>query len=346
MNSIDRAILRPFSFNGGGPEMPSPNVAEAHANAHDGSAAYFEDKGRADLANQARKRAAWWRGLAALSDTDAKRLSDDLFLKGTEIIDALLALEREGAHSSLYLGLLAGRILGGLFDLAAQGRKQALRMFMGSIGDAVNNFEFLANCKPELFREWARRSMAIPGLISRNRAQAKYNEQLLELLQQGEDSHLAFLPTGRRGRFWEFEGANLLAVRLIAHIQTSNRSYESDKRLARSGGQKIPAWRTRATKLEPFSVQTWLSWAEVAWRMLAEISPANKPALHPAFDHNKTKICNVRKVRKNPYYGNKEEAYSIAEQDIKEALFGAFELIATGKSRRTKQRQKAKKKSK
>jgi hypothetical protein len=346
MNSIDEAIFRPFSFDGGEFGMPSANVAEVHAKAHDGSAAYFEDKGRADLVNKQRKLAALWRGLAALSEADANRLCDEFFFKGTENIDSLLALEGKSASSLLYLGLLATRALNSLLDLAVHGHKQALRAFMGSIGDAVNNFEFVASRKPELFREWAKRSIAIPGLISRNRAQAKYNEQLLELLQQGAESHLAFLPTGKRGRMWQFEGANLLAVRLIAHIQSSNRSYKTDKRLARSNGTKIPAWRIRATKLKPFSAQAWLSWAEVAWEMLAQISPAGKPALHPAFYDRETKICNVRKTRKNPYYGNKETGHSIAEQDIKEALFGAFQVIATGKSPRTRQRQKAAKSKK
>jgi hypothetical protein len=342
VNSLDKLILSPFSFDGGEFEMPSPDTAEAHANAHDGSAAYFEDKGRADLANKERKLAAWWRGLAALSGADADRLCGDLFLKGTETIDAFLALQGKSGNALAYLGFLSTYIWSRLLDLTADGHKPAVLALLSSIGQATNDLEFIANRKPELFREWARRSIAIPGLISRNKAQARDNDRLLDTLQQGKDTYLASRLPNKRGRFWAFEGPNLLAVRLIAHIQSSNNFYESHKLLARYGAPKMPRWRTKAAKLKPFSAETWRSWAEVAWQMLTQISPEKRPALNSAFYDKRTQICNVRNKRKNPYYQTEEKALSIAEQDIKEALFGAFELIATGKSRRTKQRLKAK----
>lgn len=340
MNSLDKFILRPFSFDGGEFEKSSRSVAEEHALAHESSASYLEESGRLDFAKKQRELAAWWRGLATLPDVD--RVSGDLFLKGTEAIDGLLALAQKSDNPLLYLGLLANSILESVLNLVvADERKQAVRVFMQSISEAVNNFEFLATRKPEIFREWAKKNIAIPGLISRNKAQARDNDRLLDTLQQGKDTYLASLLPNKPGRFWTFEGPNLLAFRLIAHIQSSNNFYELGKLLIRHGTPKIPRWRTKAAKLKPFSAQTWRSWAEVAWQMIVEISPEKRPARHPAFYDQRTRICNVRKTRKNPYYQIEEKALSIAEQDIKEALFGAFELIATGESRRTKQRRKA-----
>jgi len=341
MNAVEQAILRPFSFSGGGFEKSSRRIAEDQATACESSARYFEKKGRSNLARKQRKMAASWRSLATLSDTEVERFCEALFLKGSETLEALLALAEKRDSALSHLVLLANHILDGLLDFAAHRHKQAARAFMQSISATVNNFEFVATQKPELFREWARGSIAIPGLISRNRAQSRDNERLLEVLQQGEASYLAPAMRSKRGRFWTFSGANLLAVRLISHIQSANIFYESDKVLARHCRRDLPSWRKDAAKLKAFSARTWPSWAHVIWQIIIEVSPQNKPALHLAFYDPKTKICNVRKRRINPYYGNEERAYSISEQDIKEALFGAVEVIATGESRRTKQRRKA-----
>jgi hypothetical protein len=74
MNFVDEAILRPFSFSGGEFEKSARSVAEDHVWAHESSASYLEENGRLDLAKKQRELAAWWRGLATLSDAHVDRL--------------------------------------------------------------------------------------------------------------------------------------------------------------------------------------------------------------------------------------------------------------------------------
>jgi hypothetical protein len=104
---------------------------------------------------------------------------------------------------------------------------------------------------------------------------------------------------------------------------------------------EFPPWLEDARKLAPFSATTWKAWADIAWRVIAELSPDGKPENHPGFYDPATKICNVKKTRKNPYFGKQENAPSIARTDIKEAVFDGFENIATGMSSRTRRRKKA-----
>ena len=347
MNSVVRAILRPFSVEGGELEIPSIGVAESHAAAHDGSASYYADIGRADLANDARKTAAWWRGLAALPDEAADRLHGELLLKATEAIDALLALAEKGDKPLLELALLANHILAGLLALAAPGRQQAARALMDSIGETVNNFEVLATRKPELFREWARGCIAIPGLISRKTAQTQDNKRLLESLEQGEDCPLAILPTGKRGKSWSFKGATLIAFQLVAHIRISNHFYDIDKGMAGGENPELPGWRHDAVQLNPFSKHSAPKWAEVGWQVLAEISPDNQPDRHPVLK----KLFKARQSRTD-YTGRtgaqlngasvKRKSPSIAKHDMREKLRNAFEGIASGKRPRKKSSRKEK----
>ena len=336
MNSVVRAILRPFSVEGGELEIPSVGVAESQARAHDGSASYYDGIARADLANEARKTAAWWRGLAALPDEAADRLHRDLLLKGTEAIDALLALAEKADKPLFELVSLATHILAGLLELAAPGRKEAARALVDSIGETVNNFEVLATRKPELFREWARGCIAIPGLISRKTAQTQDNKRLLESLEQGEDCPLAILPTGKRGKSWSFKGATLIAFRLVAHIRISNHAYESDKFMAGEEFPELPGWRHEAAKLDPFSKQSAGKWAEVGWQVLAEVSPNNQPERHPVLKTLfKVRHCRIDYTGRTGAQLNgasvKRESPSIAKHDMKEKLRDAFQLIALDK---------------
>ena len=272
MNSVEKAILRPFAIDGEALGMHSAGVAESRAEAHDGSAICYEENGRADLAKREREVAAWWRGLSEISDEAAERLLIEFQLR-----------------------------------------------------------------KPELFREWARRHIAIPGLISRKTEQSRENKKLLESLKQGEDCGLAVLPTGKRGKSWSLKGAALTAVQLVAHIRSSNLCYESDK--AGAGGEypELPDWRHQAAKLAPFSKRTARKWAEVGWLVLAEISPKNQPERHHVlkkqFKVRQYRIdypsrtgakLNVEKVRR--------KSPSIATHDMKETLRAAFERIASDKS--------------
>lgn len=339
--SPEESIRRPFSLTGGDFEGPAPDLAEDHAVRAEDSARYFRQSGRRGLAREERKAAAWWRGLANLSTAESQGLCDQMFLEVRDKIDALLVLAQEDGFASNYLTLLSDAISSGLLEGAARGQRHAASAVMASLGTAVNNFEFVAIRRPELFRALARRSLAIPGLISRNKAQSRENDRLLKLLQQGEASFLARSLDKKPGRYWTYSNANALAVRAIDHIQSARAYYLGDCRVAKHLRQEFPLWRKRATKLKSFSPATWKAWAEIAWQMIAEISPQNKPGLNPAFYEPKTKICNVRKQRKNPYYGTVDKAPSIREQDIKEALFSAIELIATGSSRRTKERRRS-----
>jgi hypothetical protein len=338
MNAVDEAIQRPFSFGGGNVERRSRSVGEDRALACEGSADYFEKCGRPRLAREQHQRAAWWRALAVLPDVEADRLQDQLFLRGVETVDALCALAEKRQTPSDYLMLLSNSMLSGLLECAANGQKHATRAFMASAGTAINNFEILATLEPQLFQEWARQSAAIPGLISRSKAQARDNDRLLKSLRQGEDSYLAPSLKHRRGRFWKYSSSNVLALRLISHVEKAKASYEIDSNLAKHVGRELPMWRKQAAELEPFSAQTWKTWAKVIWQVIAAISPQKKPGLNQAFHDPKTKISKVRKTRKNPYYDKEDNAFSVAEQDIKETLFGALELIGTGESQRTRQR--------
>ena len=342
MNIVEKSVFRPFSFEGGNFETLSPGkVAENNAKAHDGSAIFFEKKGRMDLALKQRRIAAGWRGLKDLSDEDAKQLGDKLFLKGEDAIDALLALAEKRESPLPILMLLANQILDGLLHLAPVSNKAAGAL-MVCLSESVNNFEFLASRKPGVFRECAKNKTMIPGLISQKKEQAKENQRLLIALQ-GKKSN---------GGSWKFEKANLLALRLTAHIINSNKTYGADKSLAQHCRLEIPAWRVEAAKLDLFSALTWKSWLEVAWKVLMEISPKNDPALHPDFYDPKTKVSNVRKTRMEDNFSNSQKSApkvlrqspSIRKNDIKETMSNAFELIATGISKRTKQRRKAKKK--
>jgi hypothetical protein len=337
VNAVERAILMPFEINGGSLEPLCVGVAESQARAHDGSAKYYDEIGRADLAQRERKRAAWWRGLPHISGEAAERLLIESQLQGAETIDVLLTLVGKSDKPLSLLVLLANHILSGLLDLAASGRQKAAPAVMAAIGETVNNFEFLATRKPELFREWARGCIAIPGLISRKTEQSRENKKLLESLEQGEDCGLAILPTGKRGKSWSLKGVALIAVRLVAHIRSSNLFYKGDKGIEGGEYPQLPAWRHEAAKLDRLSKRSAPMWAEVAWLVLAEISPANQPERH----HVLKKLFKVRQYRIDytsrtgaRLNGAKvtRKSQSIAKHDMKETLSVAFKRIASDKS--------------
>ncbi len=252
-------------------------------------------------------------------------------------------MRAEGNEGPLVrLFTIALDLLGGLHALAANGNKMAARVWANTLEESIGNFEMLAFHKPEIFIEWARGSFAIPGMISQNAEKTKSNQTLVERLQVGAKCDFAIVPKGKRGRHWQFQDrANGLAARLQSHIEWHRTLYCVHELRAKADKQKLPAWLRGAAKLPPFSPKTWKAWAKIGWLVLAEISPNAKPGKHRAFYEPATAICTPRMTRTNPYYGNEERAPSIAENDIKEALFGAFELIATGISRKTKQRTNA-----
>lgn len=355
---LPEPLLKPFNFTGWGYKTPALGVAEARAQRHDEGAAYFDTSERealaggnaagaarlAELAKDERERAIWWRALMG-ADEDAKRSGDEWRRIADEHIDVLLARAEKDEGAMLNLSLLLGQLHSGLHALAAHGRKWAARLLANSLHEAVGSFELLATAKPELFREWARGAVAIPGHISRNKEKQADNQRLLKQLEQGEACRFAILPTGKRGKKWKFQDrANALAVRLVNHIEHGRTCYELHKLQAQHAGRELPGWLHEAMKLEPFSAKpkTWQAWARVAWQVLTEISPNGKPEEHDAFFMTETEICNVRVERTGGMdYHSPSDAPSVAKEDIREALFGAFELVATGASQRTKRRRKA-----
>ena len=152
--------------------------------------------------------------------------------------------------------------------------------------------------------------------------------------------------------------ANKMAIRLANRIEVWRSRYSPAREvLVKAGRWRLPPftlfeageevhldkeWRRRAAGLNELSAKTWRSWADLAWEMVLAGSPKRRPELNPGFYANKTKICNVRKERTDSYYeGVVVTGPSIARSDIKEALFNAFEAVVTGKSSRTRQRQKS-----
>lgn len=344
--TVEPLLLKPFSFTEPGFKMPETGTAERRAQFEEMFAAKCERDGDSEWAEEYRAAADRWRWLASLTEAEARPRCEEYEQMATDAIDALLvraeAGEAEENAFRLYLILLNAQQA--LYSLAAHGNQKAGLLFANAICEGVGDFESLAGHNPEMFREWARKNLAIPGMISRNKEKTVDNERICKELQQGEDCHFAILPTGKRG--WKIQDrANWLAARLQYYIQGNQELYAIHQSQAERAGSPLPAWLHDAAKLKPFSAQTWKSWATLAWRVLAEISPNGRPERHPAFHAKETRICRVRKLRINPYYGNKEASPSIAEHDIKEVLFGAFELIAGGKSRRTKQRAANKRKA-
>ena len=327
-------LSKPFSFTGWGFQTPTLDTAEKEAQ-------LAEIEGNGELAE-------WWRGLAD-ANTESKRSYDEWERIARLNMSALLARAEKDEGALLPLFLTLSQLLSGLHALAAHGDKKAALFLMNAVGEAVGGFELLAHAKPELFREWARSSFAIPGMISRNAEKCADNGRLLNALEQGEDFHLAILPTGKRGKKWKFQDrANSLAVRLQSHIEHARTVYELDSSRAQYTGRELPSWREVAMRLEPFSPKTWKAWAKVAWQVLVEISPEGKPEKNRAFYEPATAICNVRKTRTEDDFHKYAECDSrvtracpsIALEDIREAFSGAFELIATGATRRTARRRK------
>ena len=94
-----------------------------------------------------------------------------------------------------------------------------------------------------------------------------------------------------------------------------------------------------AGELTPFSEKTYREWAEILWNYFISISPQGHPSLHPYFTSEATQICRIRKIRKDSYFEGKEHSsLGVADNDLKEALITGFEEVATGRSRRTRQR--------
>jgi hypothetical protein len=292
----------------------------------------------AEMANENRAKAAKWRKLSSLPKAEGERLDWQCYKDLAEGVDFLIARSVQSDSARIYLSLLIDHALRGLNALAAHEKGAAATLLIDRLVIGVKNFELLAWHNPKLFTHYTRRLALIPATISPQSGNAEECQELMDRLDVGKKSIYAVTGKGKRWR--ETSPANALALRLVAYIESKRgllKSFATHLNLFES----YPAWFPNLANAADFGADTWKQWAEIAWQVIVSISPDGKPGKLPAFYDRATKICNVRKTRRDPYFGTITGAPSIAEGDIKEAFFGAFELIATGESRRKKQRRNA-----
>ncbi len=230
-----------------------------------------------------------------------------------------------------YISIVIDRALKGLHALAAHGNPHAAAALVTRLTQAATNFELLAYHKPEIFWATARERMQIPATISPRSGKAKENKELCDKLRVGEKAAFAVVHKGKGKRWSIASEANLLAARLVNYIDHCRFLAKTFASHLEVFSENPPEWFLPLTGLETFGKATWEIWADVAWKVIESISPDEKPERHPAFHSRETRICNVRKGAGNDG--------STARADIKEALYGALETIATGVSPRTRQRQ-------
>lgn len=312
---LSEPTLKPFSFTGWGYKMPELGRAEARAKCEDDSADRFDQDGRSPEAEEARAQAAWWRALGTFPEADTEIPYLKTELDAIDAIDALLARAESHQAPVIPLAGLLRHLLAGLHALAAHGDKLAGGMLLNTVGEAVTQFEMLAWKKPELFREYARGSLAIPAMISRHPEKRADNQALLVKLEQGEgeDCPLGMVKTGKTWRV--SSRANALAVRLQSYIAYLRGSYDIHKLEHSREGFKPPGWLEAAKKLKPFSPAEAPKWAAVAWTFF--LDKGNHPALHD----ERTRISTPRQgaVKSDP---------AALKADSLKALKGAFKMIA------------------
>jgi hypothetical protein len=324
--------IEPFSFIGWEDAALTPPLTTAETKAADceESAKRETSIGSPEQAKTCRKNAGSWRKLAAVPEADIKRhdwhFCEDLM----EGVDFLLVRGQKSREASVYLSMIIDRALKGLHALAAHGNETAASLLVTSLTKGATNFELLAYHKPKIFLPTARKRLQIPATISPRSGKAKENKELCDKLQVGTEAAFAIAHRGKGKRWSATSEANSLAVRLvnyIDHFSWLSKTHADHLEVF----ETYPEWFPCLANLAPFGKVTWKAWADVAWEIIEDISPQRKPEKHPAFHSPETKICNVRKGAHN------DDA--TARADIKEALFGAFETVATGVSPRTRQRQ-------
>jgi hypothetical protein len=247
--------------------------------------------------------------------------------QASDAIDALL--DSGEKHGLTYLWLSVHQAFCGLLARAANGDKEAAEVLANSLLWAVKDFETLVSDrrKGKVLRGWARKAVGIPGIISPNQEATAYNQQLVSQLEVGKDCQFAILPTGKKGRRWKYQSpANALALRLHSYIELQQIFYKIHLNDAKHGWLKIPTWLHDAARLEPFSVETWHSWAAVGWAILMDVT-GNKPETH-----SHLRPLGESAGTKKPKYCKKLRAATKASNiraKIKSRLFEAFETIVT-----------------
>lgn len=294
----------------------------------------------AAMAKASRAKAAKWRKLSSLSKAEDERLDWQCYQGLADGVDLLAARGLASNEAKFWLSSIIEQAAQGLLALAAHGDGVAATMLIDSLLLAVRRFECLAMHRPKVFTHYTSKLSLIPATISRRSENKKECEKLLEELQVGTCS---IYPTTRKGkgRDWsESTPANALALRLIRYIDNRRR----DRRIYSAHLEifdTCPPWFQSLDTLADFSPDSCEEWANVAWQILDN-------GKHPALYEKATRVCNVRESRTEDNFSKSANSAprkirkcpSIAVEDIREAIFGAFRIIATGVSERTMRRKK------
>ena len=234
------------------------------------------------------------------------------------------------------------RLWMGLLRLAEEGNKNAATLLLRNLDSAVLAFNKLAVSNPGVFLPYTEKAVAIPISLSPDPELKKAGLSLLKKLRVGDKWPVAFKAHEGPGRRWRPRNpATRLAVSLMRKIYLLRWHYYLNTPSSRKLRLEKASWLHRALSLRDFSKTTWRSWAATAWEILEDDSPHRSPKEHPFFKRNKA--WKIRTKRLSPYPTREDEdivhsSPSIARNDIKEALEGAFELLATGQTARTRQR--------
>jgi len=301
-------------------------VAERRAKLEDELAAKLEANGYSEPAGERRAKATWWRKLAGTPAPEGKTWLE-CKRDALAATDALIALaERDDdlyQNPALdHLKAITSHLLWAFHMLAANGNKRAASIWGDVLLDSATDFERLAWHKPKLIEEWARGQASIPGRISQYRGLAKSNAELVKLLRVGESSPLSLVPSGNRGNSLDYsKPANKWAADLLNYIDGERGNYELYKYHAEEAGRRLPGWQEKASKLKPFTGETWESWAEVAWDIVM-VTTGRRPEAHPEL-----KPLAGSAASRQTYKGTRTTSYSRAK--IKERLWQAFESMAS-----------------
>jgi hypothetical protein len=298
------------------PAKSTTDFAGELAQHHEQRAEEHARKGDTVKAKTKRNQAAFLRGLPGLSDADGDIHCVKAFKAAAEAIN-ILRLRGRSSLGRMMLWHISGKALSAMSNLVeTDANPQAGNMLLSLLAHEVQNFERLADALPEAFRATAKLLFGIPGIISRNTEKQQDNLVRVKNLDVGAAFHLPILPTGKKGRHWKFEDrANSLAARLADEIET---------RMAHVWlhGFDEGTLQADVAKLQPFSVDTWQAWEELAWRILDK-------GKHPLLSNRETRIVNPQQ----------EGVWTSADEwHTHRALLEAFEMLGTGNSQRTRKR--------
>jgi hypothetical protein len=260
---------------------------------------------------------------------EAKKRTLPTLLKRFSFDDGNISFSAPKRRADQYAALLRVRqVFGPLLALAASGNKKAAEVLADSLLWAVAEFQALVSDdeKRKVLREWARKAVGIPGIISPNQEATAYNQQLVRQLDVGKDCQFAILPTGKKGRRWKYTSpVNALALRLCHYIERQQNLYKIHLADEKRAGIKLPAWLHDAGQLQAFSAETSRSWATVAWAILLE-----KTGGKPETDSHLRPLGRSAGAKKPKYCKALHAATKASNirSKIKSRLFEAFQTIA------------------